>query len=517
MTFKNRTRITFDFEGEMLRESRDRLTQIVCSSHWSSGIDIYGLLNSDHRLFFDFVDLGIIVIDEFEYEIQEPCADRSAELNIESMLGKRSGHHVLRDMAALLAGETLEMSARYRNTIYLPNLRAFARADGMKPEDVAEMLSLEDCDRIILFPYFPLDDKSAYYELSLGVEKERFIGYMNRVEEQRKNEMFKALRQAEERCKAGYKATLRNEIKSDWKSVEQVTYRAFRDAPPTGAGDDGKEALLARKLRGRDTFVPELDYVAELDGFVIGSIMYTRSKVVGEGGDGAPREWGTLTFGPVSVLPKYQRQGVGSALIRKTLEAARELGHRAVLIFGHESYYPRFGFKPASEYGITAADGRSFPAFMALPLFDGALDGVHGRLICDEAYADLDRDESDKLNAKLAEPMDVDEYIDAQPLPVQQTLRRVRGAIRSAMPDAAERIFNQMPTYWQRRNLVQFAAQIRHLGFYPGAEALGHFAPRLARCKTSKGSVQFPYNGFGDAQLALIAEIAEWCAAQNAK
>jgi len=48
-----------------------------------------------------------------------------------------------------------------------------------------------------------------------------------------------------------------------------------------------------------------------------------------------------------------------------------------VLIFGHESYYPRFGFKPASEFGITTEDGKNFPAFMALPLYDGALDGVH--------------------------------------------------------------------------------------------------------------------------------------------
>ena len=207
----------------------------------------------------------------------------------------------------------------------------------------------------------------------------------------------------------GYKATLRIEKKSDWKIVEQLTYRAFRDAPPTGSGDDGNEALLARKLRSCASFVPELDYVAELDGSVIGNIMYARCKIVSDGG-----EWETLTFGPVSVLPKNQRHGVGSALIRKTLDIARDLGYRAVLIFGHESYYPRFGFKPASEFGITTADGKNFPAFMVLPLCEGALDGIHGRFMLDDVYTTLDREESDKLNAKLAEPMDVDEYIDAQ-------------------------------------------------------------------------------------------------------
>ena len=312
--------------------------------------------------------------------------------------------------------------------------------------------------------------------------------------------------------KEGYKVVLRNEKKTDWKTVEQVTYRAFRDAPPTG-DDDGMEALLAQRLRSCSAFVPELDYVAEFGGCVIGNIMYARSKVAGK----SENEWEMLTFGPISVLPKHQREGIGSALILKTLDAARELGYRAVLIFGHESYYPRFGFKPASEYGITTADGKNFPAFMALPLYAGALDGVQGRFIIDEVYSTLDREESNTLNAKLAEPMDVDEYIDAQLPTIQQDLRLVRTRIRMALPDAVEKISWQMPTYWQGQNLIHFAAQKRHIGIYPGAEAMEHFATSLANYKTTKGAVQFPYKDFGDEQLGLIMEIAAWCAKNNDK
>ena len=306
------------------------------------------------------------------------------------------------------------------------------------------------------------------------------------------------------------KATLRNEKKSDWKAVEQITYRAFRDAPPTGADDDGTEALLARRLRSCASFVPELDYVAELNGSVIGNIMYTKSKIVGDND-----EWDTLTFGPISVLPKYQRQGVGGALIQKTTESARKNGYRAILIFGHESYYPRFSFKPASDYGITTADGKNFPAFMALPLYDGALDGVRGRLICDEVYSTLDKDESDKLNAKLDEPMDVDEYIETQSTTVQQLLQRVRVVIRGAVPDATEKISWSMPTYRQGRNLIHFAAQKNHLGIYPGEEAVKHFAPRLTDYMTSKGAIRFPYEALGTEQLNLISEIAVWCGKQR--
>ena len=504
-----RTRITFDFDGEW-RESIERLEQIICSSYWASGINI--ITNDGHKLLLELVKRGIIVIDKYEYELQEPPADSENARLFRSILGKRSQHHVLWEMTALFVDELFKSADNYRNTIYLPNLKAYMRADGMKPEDIAEMLASDVCDKIILFPYFPLDDKPAYYELTLGIEKVEFKDYMSLVAERRASKMNEAIRQANERRTAGYKATLRIEKKSDWKAVEQITYRAFRDAPPTGADDDGMEALLARKLRGCAAFVPELDYVAELNGSIIGNIMYTRSKVTGD-----DNEWDTLTFGPVSVLPKYQRQGVGSALIHKTLETARELGHRGVLIFGHKNYYPRFGFRPASEFGITTADGKNFPAFMALPLNDGAFDGVHGRLICDEVYSKLDKEESDKLNAKLAEPMDIDEYIDAQSYEVQSILRKVRGVIRSAIPGAAPKISYQMPAFWQGRCLIYFAAHKNHLGIYPGAEAIEHFKPRLTSYKTSKGAVQFPYKAFGAEQLALISEIAEWRHKENAE
>ena len=240
--------------------------------------------------------------------------------------------------------------------------------------------------------------------------------------------------------------------------------------------------------------------------------MYTRSKVINDNGG----KWETLTFGPVSVLPKYQRQYIGSALIRRTIYNARELGYRAVLIFGHENYYPRFGFKPASEFGITTADGKNFPAFMALPLYDGALDGVHGRLIYDEVYDALDKDESDKLNAKLAEPMDVDEYIAMQPEHVQQDLRTVRLMIRMRLQidGAMEKISWAMPTYWRGRNLIHFAAHKNHIGIYPGSEAIKHFAPKLADYKTSKGAIQFPYKNLSES-LTLITEIASWCGCKN--
>ena len=172
---KNKTRIAFDFSYEIdgeRRKSYEKLAQIVCSSHWSSGIDIFGIINKDQSLFFNLVNKGVIAIDECEYELQGQRSDSEGTRSIKSMLGKRRDHPVLHDMAVLFRDEPFELSEHYRNTIYLPNLRALVRADGMKPEDAAEMLSLDGCEKIILFPYFPLDGKLAYYELSLAVVKD---------------------------------------------------------------------------------------------------------------------------------------------------------------------------------------------------------------------------------------------------------------------------------------------------------------------------------------------------------
>ena len=108
-------------------------------------------------------------------------------------------------------------------------------------------------------------------------------------------------------------------------------------------------------------------------------------------------------------------------------------------------------------------------------------------------------------------PETIDEYILAQDEGVRGQLFLVREAIRRALPDAAEKISWSMPTWWNGHNILHFAANKKHIGLYPGPEAVAFFAEKLERagCKYSKGSVQIPYS---DAlPLDLIAEIATWC------
>jgi uncharacterized protein YdhG (YjbR/CyaY superfamily) len=109
--------------------------------------------------------------------------------------------------------------------------------------------------------------------------------------------------------------------------------------------------------------------------------------------------------------------------------------------------------------------------------------------------------------------MDVDEYIDSQPKQIQQDLQMVRLMILMRMQvfGAVEKMSWSMPTYWKGKNLFQFAAQKNHLGIYPGPEAIKHFAPKLAKYKTSKGTIQFPYKDLVSEHLTFITEIADWC------
>ena len=107
------------------------------------------------------------------------------------------------------------------------------------------------------------------------------------------------------------------------------------------------------------------------------------------------------------------------------------------------------------------------------------------------------------------EPNAIDAYIDEQPEAIRPLLRDVRRVIRKSLSEAAEKISWGMPTWWDRHNLIHFAAQKHHLGVYPGEEAAAQFAPRLTEYSVSKGTIRLPYDR--ELPKALIQRIARWC------
>lgn len=140
----------------------------------------------------------------------------------------------------------------------------------------------------------------------------------------------------------------------------------------------------------------ELDFVAEQNGELVGSILYSRREIL--------RPHGTvtkiITFGPLCVKPLFHRKGIGSLLVRHSLTVARDLGCRAILITGHPAYYARFGFVPASQFGLTFLNGESFDAFMALELVEGSLGDSGGKWKWCQAFdiAEFDNPSLEKFN-----------------------------------------------------------------------------------------------------------------------
>lgn len=106
-------------------------------------------------------------------------------------------------------------------------------------------------------------------------------------------------------------------------------------------------------------------------------------------------------------------------------------------------------------------------------------------------------------------PENIEEYISAQEEYAQPYLQEIRETIREALPEAEERISWSMPTFWKKHNIIQFAAAKKHVGLYPGPEAVERFREQLKDYKTSKGTIQLPYDKAHP--LELIAEIARWC------
>lgn len=160
---------------------------------------------------------------------------------------------------------------------------------------------------------------------------------------------------------------IRNERESDYKNVEDITRKAFYNVYVPGC----MEHYLVHIMRGHEDFIPELDFVIEVDGQILGNIMYTKSKLTDEGGT----EKEIVTFGPVSILPKYQRKGYGKMLIEHSLKRAAELGYEAVVIMGSPANYVGSGFQCCRKYNVCVEKGKYPAAMLVKELKPGALDG----------------------------------------------------------------------------------------------------------------------------------------------
>ncbi len=184
------------------------------------------------------------------------------------------------------------------------------------------------------------------------------------------------------------KFRIREERIEDRAEVERVVELAFADVRDS----DHTEHLLVRRLRDCAAFVPELSLVAEdEEGGIVGHILLTKVEIVPDDApatvqsddqsscgraDSTPAV--SLALAPLSVLPEFQLQGIGSALIVQAHRHAVALGFGSAVVLGHKDYYPRFGYRPASQFGINLPFDAPAECCMAIELIPGSLSGIHG-------------------------------------------------------------------------------------------------------------------------------------------
>jgi len=168
---------------------------------------------------------------------------------------------------------------------------------------------------------------------------------------------------------------IRPEATADYGPVRKLNKKAFKG---------NSESKLVDALREADDFIPALSLVAEKDGVVVGHILFSPVKIKDQAG-----ETPALALAPMAVLPEFQGQGIGAALVKRGLAEAGRAGHKIVVVVGHPEYYPRFGFVKAGEKGLKLPFEAQDEVFMALELVPGALAGVHGEVVSPRAFHEV--------------------------------------------------------------------------------------------------------------------------------
>ena len=206
---------------------------------------------------------------------------------------------------------------------------------------------------------------------------------------------------------------VRNEKETDHRHVEELIRKAFYNLYVPGC----TEHYLARVMRGHEDFIPELDLVLELDGRVIGSILYTKAKL----SDAAGKEKEILTFAPVCIAPEYQRMGYGRRLMETSFEKAAALGYDVIVIFGSPANYVARGFKSCKKYNICMEDGTFPAAMMVKVLKPGALDGRKW-VYHDSPAMHIDEAQAEQFDAAL-------EYMEKKEQPSQEEFYILSSAV----------------------------------------------------------------------------------------
>jgi len=172
---------------------------------------------------------------------------------------------------------------------------------------------------------------------------------------------------------------IRQETSADYSAV----FNIIKDAFKAEVLSDNTESFLVEKLRKSDAFIPRLSLVATHNNKIVGHILLTKIQIKNKN-----KSVDSLALAPVSVKPEFQKRGIGRELIIASHKRAIELGYKSIILLGHENYYPRFGYKRASNYNIKIPFDAPDENCMAIELIKNGLKNVNGTVVYDKAFLD---------------------------------------------------------------------------------------------------------------------------------
>ena len=185
------------------------------------------------------------------------------------------------------------------------------------------------------------------------------------------------------------KITIRPEERKDYKEIISLILRSFSEG--TDYSDRTDIIALVEEIRESQFHIPELSFVAELDGKIVGHFLFSKFPLspTKEGGHNNYTSSGIVMLAPVSVHADYLRQGIGKAMLTLGIQKVREAGFKGITVEGNHNFYNNVGFRTSSEFNIFPTS--CFPleeprCMMCQETYKGSLDGIKGYIVYDMYY-----------------------------------------------------------------------------------------------------------------------------------
>ena len=182
---------------------------------------------------------------------------------------------------------------------------------------------------------------------------------------------------------------IRPETPKDYKDIVSLVLRSFKEG--TNYSDGTDIVALIEEIRYSQYYIPELSFVAERDGTIVGHFLFSKFPLstTKEGGHGDGNDTEIVMLAPVSVHADYFAQGIGRTMLTLGIEKVKTLGYKGITVEGNFNFYNKVGFKTSSEYNIFPTSGYPMTeprCMMCQETYEGSLEGIHGYIVYDMYY-----------------------------------------------------------------------------------------------------------------------------------